>query len=438
MGYVEKRGKNTWRITTHYTSAAGTREVARMTLHMDPALSEAIQRRDAERELDRLDKRLKAEQAESYTLRQWSEIWLQKHVGMDGSPVTVHNYRYLLDSRILPALGDYLLTELTPAILTDWLISVRSSPRRSTRRPDDKLARPRRESEQRALAPKAARQKPLSIRTVNHYRTTVSTMLAAAVRMGYLEYNPMDRVQRPKQRKKKKTYLTEDQAVFLIERLLQLPPERAGLKLATLLALTCGIRLGEVCALRHCDYNRRTGVLNIARALKYTPATGSFIAEPKTDAGVREIAIPPALGRIIDEARDDDLILQIDRNGDWNPRLWMIRSSRGTQVNKDTPSKWFRSFADENGFRGVTFHDLRHAHASILVAHNLDVAAIAARMGHENAAVTLSVYTHPFAAQDQKAAETLDTVLHRAGLPDPDAPAADPDAAPDAADPAGS
>ena len=102
MGYVEKRGKNTWRITTHYTSAAGTREVARMTLHMDPALSEAIQRRDAERELDRLDKRLKAELAESYTVRQWSEIWLQKHVGIDGSPVTVHNYRYLLNSRILP------------------------------------------------------------------------------------------------------------------------------------------------------------------------------------------------------------------------------------------------------------------------------------------------------------------------------------------------
>lgn len=430
MGSVEKRGKNTWRVSVRVKTVTGQWTWNRLTLHMDPALSEAVQRRDAERELHHLEQRLAGEQATAYTVRQWAAVWLEKHVALDASPVTVSNYQYLLDSRILPALGDFLLTDLTPAILTDWLISVRSSPRKSTRLKDEDLARPRRKSEQKALAPKSAQQKPLSARTVNHYRMTVSTMLAAAVRMGYLEHNPMDRVQRPKQRKHPPAFLTEDQAVFLITRLLQLPPERSSLKLAVLLALTCGIRLGEVCALRYRDFDG--AALTVSRALKYTSGTGAFIADPKTDAGIRTITLPPILRRLLKDARWDDLGAEAILEGDWDPHYWIVHGPHGRQVNKDTPSKWFRAFADENGFRGVTFHDLRHAHASILVAHNLDVAAIAARMGHENAAVTLSVYTHPFAAQDQKAAEALNSVLKRAGLADPEDVPADPDDLPDA------
>lgn len=418
MGYIEHRGKNTWRITVNVKSSSGKWIPVRSTLHMDPALSQAVQRRDAERELRLLEQRLDGEIATAYTVREWSEIWLKKHVSPDASPVTVSNYRYLLDSRILPTLGDKYLTELTPALLTDWLIQLRASPRKSTRKSEEALVRPRRSSEQKALVSRSAAAKPLSIRTVLHYYTAVSTMLSAAVRLGYLEYNPMDRVQRPKRRKKAPTILTEDQAVALLSLILDLPPERTAFKLSVLLALTCSLRLGEVGALRFMDFNKEAGTLAISQALKYTPDTGAFLDDPKTDAGARIVTLPPFLAQLLSDAWWDDAE-QAQLDDKWAGNWWIVHGAHGRQLNHDTPSKWFRAFADEHGFPGVTFHDLRHAHASILVAHNLDVAAIAARMGHGNAAVTLSVYTHPFAEKDQAAAGIMSDLLARAGAPAP-------------------
>lgn len=417
MGYIEHRGKNTWRITVNVKDSTGKWIPVRSTLHMDPALSAAVQRRDAERELRLLEQRLAGEAATAYTVREWSEIWLRKHVAPDASPVTVSNYRQLLDSRILPALGDKYLTELTPALLTDWLIQVRDSPRKSTRKSDDALVRPRTEAERRALRPKSAAARPLSANTVGHYYTCMTAMLSAAVRLGYLEHNPMDRVQRPKNKKKKKqqpgSQLSEDQAVALLSLTLQLPPEQNALKLAILLALTCSLRLGEVGALRYMDFDKHAGTITVSQALKYTPGTGSFIAEPKSEAGARTVALPPILTQLLSDSWWADAeSATIDENwaGDW----WIVHGPHGRQLHKDTPSKWFRAFADAHGFRGVTFHDLRHAHASILVAHNLDVAAIAARMGHDNATITLQTYTHPFAVQDQQAAAVMSDILTRA------------------------
>ena len=426
MGYIEKRGKNSWRITVNVKTVTGQWVPNRLTLHMDPALSEAVQRRDAERELERLEKRLSGEDPASYTVRQWAEVWLEKHVSPDDSPVTVANYRHLLECRILPYFDErrICLQDLTPAILTDWLLWVRNSPRRTTRRRDDALARPRTDAEQKRLVSASAASKPLSVNTVLHYYTCMTAMLSAAVQMGYLEHNPMERVKRPKQRKRAKVFLSEDQAVFLIERVMQLPREKSGLRLAVLLALVCGLRLGEVTALSHHDRNPLTDVLTISRALKYTGSTGSFLGDPKSAAGSRTVTLPPILAQLLQDALWDDVAQEMD-GVKWDPHWWIIHGRHGAQLHKDTPSKWFRTFADENGFRGVTFHDLRHAHASILVAHNLDVAAIAARLGHENSAVTLSTYTHPFAARDQDAADAMTRLLTRAGLEPPQDPAED-------------
>ena len=143
MGTVEKRGKNSWRIGVQI-KVAGEWQWVRVPLRMDPALSEAVQRRDAERELAILEARLKGELIATPTLSEWSETWLTKHLDQDASPVTVANYRYLLSSRILPQLGDQLLPDLTPATLTDWLYNLRKDQRKTTRLPDDKLKRPRR------------------------------------------------------------------------------------------------------------------------------------------------------------------------------------------------------------------------------------------------------------------------------------------------------
>ena len=428
MGTVEKRGRNSWRIGTQ-VKIAGEWQWVRIPLRMDPELSEDAQRRAAERELRKLEARLAGEPAEVPTVRAWSEAWLTKHLSQDASLVTVSNYRYLLNSRILPQLGDLPLTDLTPARLTDWLYNLRKEPRKSTRLPDDKLKRPRRQGEQLITDAQAA--KPLSAKTAQNYLGCVKTMLAAAVRVGLLEYNPADRVQGPKRRKKKKATLPEAEVIALLQ--LIITEAETPLKLAVLLAMLCSLRLGEVGALKYSDIDWDAGTITVDRSLKYTPADGAFISEPKTDAGDRVITLPPSMVRILRDAMWDDGMEAQDLPDKWKGAFWIVHSRHGARVNKDTPSKWFRKFADDHGFQGLTFHGLRHVHASMLLQHRVDLQSVSVRMGHSDPSVTLRAYADAMPARDQEAAATMDRLLLATGSVVPAEPAADPEAPPAAA-----
>ena len=410
MGTVEKRGKNSWRIGAQ-VKVAGSWQWVRVSLRMDPALSEAVQRRDAERELAILESRLRGELLAVPSLREWSETWLTKHLDDDASPVTVANYRYLLKSRILPQLGDVLLPDLTPARLTDWLHNLRKDKRKTTRLPDDKLKRPRREGEQLITDAQAA--KPLSVKTALNYYGCMKTMLAAAVRVGLIEYNPMDRVPRPKKRKKKKATLPEAEVIALLQ--LIITEAETPLKLAVLLAMLCSLRLGEVGALKYSSVDWDAGTIAVDRSLKYTPGTGAFIAETKTDAGDRVITLPPSMVQILKDAMWQDVMEAQDDPDAWKGDGWIVHSRHGARVNKDTPSKWFRKFADAHGYPELTFHSLRHIHATMLLQHRVDLQSVSSRMGHSDPSVTLRAYADAMPARDQEAAATMDALLVSSG-----------------------
>lgn len=411
MGYYEKRGRNSYRICTMIKNPDGHWEPHRETIHTDPNLPEDVQILEVKKELAMMEARLAAQTAEVYSLNKWAEEWLTVHLEPNCSPVTVSNYRHLLDSRILPQLGKLPLCELSPALLTDWLFRLRSDPRKSTRLPDDQLSRPRHPSDK--LASPSKQKKPLSAKTLLHYYECMSSMLAAAVRMGYIEHNPMDRVQRPRQKKKKPVILSEEGALQLIAALKQEP---ACYRLAVLLALICGLRLGEVTALRFSDVDFIAGTINIIRALKYTSDDGAFLDDPKTESASRLITLSPSMARILQDAYDLDAY-EIECAEYFHQPVtvtapdYIVHSRNFSRLNKDTPSKWFRRFADAHGFPGLRFHDLRHAHASILISHNVDVATVASRMGHSSPSITLNIYTHAFRHRDQEAAAALDPLL---------------------------
>ena len=159
------------------------------------------------------------------------------------------------------------------------------------------------------------------------------------------------------------------------------------------------------------------------RALKYTPATGAFIAETKTDAGDRVITLPPSMIRILRDAMWADVMEAQDDPDVWKGDGWIVRSRHGARVNKDTPSKWFRKFADDHGYQGLTFHGLRHVHATVLLQHHVDLQSVSSRMGHSDPSVTIRAYADAMPARDQEAAAAMDALLLSA---DPAAASADP------------
>ena len=300
MGTIEKRGRGSWRVGLQVETPAGWQWV-RETVHVDPLLSESAQRKLAKKALARLETEVEAGEkgppGYHYTVRTFSELWLESEVKPNCSPVTYANYKYLIESRIVPLLGDVGLTRLTPVILTQWLAQLRASPRKSTRLPDDRLTHKRPPSRQ----PRPDQDRPLSVKTLQNYYSCLDTMLDAAVRLNVLKENPMAKVTRPSGRKKRACFLSEERALELLRALADEP--NVSYRCALLLALLCGLRLGEVGELKlsDIDFERRT--IDISRALKYTPEEGSFVDAPKTDAGMRVISLPEGMMTVLESAR---------------------------------------------------------------------------------------------------------------------------------------
>ena len=190
------------------------------------------------------------------------------------------------------------------------------------------------------------------------------------------------------------------------------------MRAALLLALLCGLRLGEVGALRLSDVDWEQGTIDISRALKYTPQTGNIEGPTKSAAGERLIALPASMMAVLHAAREYQRDAQAWAGDVWVGEGWIVHAWNGAQLHHDTPSKWFRRFADAHGFEGVRFHDLRHTHATILLANNIDAVAVATRLGHSDATVTLQTYAHALRRRDQDAARALQAVLDRAGNPE--------------------
>ena len=422
MGTIEKRGKNAWRVGTQVPTETGW-EWIRETVHFPATMTEAKQRKEAEKALAHLiadidEGKRKPTSHKTYTVATFAEYWMQQHVEPNLSAVTCKTYRHFLDARIIPMLGDVPLKKLTPTKLTEWINEVRSSPRRSTSLPPDQRKRPTTPSEDSRHTKAKTADDPLSPRTVRHYYDTMEAMLDKAVQWDILPSNPMEKVDRPIVKKVHVHYLTEERAVELLRCLKDEP--NMCYRTAVLLALLCGLRLGEVGALRLSDIDWEHGTIDISRALKYTPATGNFEGSPKSDAGERLIALPDGMMEVLRSAKQyqEETAKAIGDN--WVGEGWIVHAWNGAQLHHDTPSKWFRKFADAHGFEGVRFHDLRHTHATMLLANNIDAVAVATRLGHADASTTLRVYAHALRRRDEDAAKAAQTILDRALRPDPD------------------
>ena len=72
---------------------------------------------------------------------------------------------------------------------------------------------------------------------------------------------------------------------------------------------------------------------------------------------------------------------------------------------------WWRTWADENGWEGLRFHDLRHTHATLLISGGTDVKTVQMRLGHSSAEITMSCYAHAIPLSDANAAESIDSSL---------------------------
>jgi integrase len=179
-----------------------------------------------------------------------------------------------------------------------------------------------------------------------------------------------------------------------------------------IVALFTGMRLGEILALRERSVDLDKGVIEVREALEETRAHGVRFKAAKTKAGRRNITLPTI---VIEALRQHRKLLLETRlllgQGRLAPDNLLFTDIDGRPLRTTSMSPEWGRLADRIGEPAITFHALRHTHASQLIASGVDIVTISRRLGHAKPSVTLSIYAHMFHIDDSKAAAAINAAL---------------------------
>jgi len=295
---------------------------------------------------------------------------------------TTERYRELTKNQIEPFLGAKLLQKLKPLDIEGWHTILRTKGR--------------------------VDGKPASASTIAHVHRIMSKALKEAVEHDLVVRNVVAIKSAPTVKSTDKVIVRAEEISTFIDKM----RPRARYYAATILGLFYGLRLGETLALRwRCiDLDRKT--LTVQQSLEYTKAHGLRFKDPKTDAGKRKITLPDIVVATLREHRRSQLELRLQLGvGKLEPDDLLFTDIDGGPMHPINYSTTWKNCAASIGFSALTYHCLRHTHASQLIGAGIDVVKIAHRLGHASPTVTLEVYAHLFDKDDSKAAEAINAAL---------------------------
>jgi integrase len=245
--------------------------------------------------------------------------------------------------------------------------------------------------------------------------TLLHNALQQAVRLNLIPTNPCTNVPRAKPGERELLILTEDQARVFLE-------TARGRRLFALfaLALGSGMRQGELLGLQWPDIDFERGIVTVRRSL--AQVNGQFIAkDPKSKQSRRTIKLPAFALAALREHRaamlkegNLDAPVFCTRTGQFIGKSNLIRQSF-KPILRAANTKATEAARATDGepllLPDIRFHDLRHTHASILLAHGESIKAVSLRLGHSTVELTLRVYCHVLPGFDDALAERLEKVL---------------------------
>ncbi|ABS03177.1 tyrosine-type recombinase/integrase [Kineococcus radiotolerans] len=295
--------------------------------------------------------------------------WLTHHVEhLTGvTEGTRRDYLQMIAISIGPALGNIPLAVLSRDDVTGWV----------------------NEMERRGLSGK----------TIKNRHAFLSSGLTRAVGV-HLPTNVAKGIRLPRQDAKTRepVFLTPDEY-----RALELAMHPIGRPLLLLMAGT-GMRIGEATALQvgDVDLTGRDPVVRVVRAWKHTDNNTQELGPPKSRKGKRSIALSDAVADYL-----------ADLTAGRGPKEWVVTTSRGDawRANYWREKYWHDAVKRSGIGKSPTPHDIRHSHASWLIAQGVVLPVIQARLGHEKITTTVDTYGHLSSDMHRTAAYAIGRAL---------------------------
>ena len=375
-GYGKAPYKTRWYWPDGWSKRTAEREAAKQAAAFELAckngevLNRAQEREKAAQEA--------AEAAKLKTVRQYADGVFMPTKEATFSENARSSYRMFLDKHILPVLGDVLLVEVSPAMISKLLIDF-----------------------QRAGYAHAT--------TVKLYN-----ILNGIFEMAFLDdsipMNPMLKVKRPAPRKDEQPKEESDKAYTVQELSYILScAAQEPLQWQTYISLAAdtGLRRGECCGLRWADIDFKAGTVTVRRNLQYTATAGVYATSPK-NGKVRVVDVGPDTLALLKQ-------LRVRQARSCFSEWCFTQEGTAEPMHPQSPTRYFKKFGERYGVKDFHPHKLRHSSASIAITSGADVVSVSERLGHSDTAVTLRMYAHANEESIRRAGQTVRDALKKAG-----------------------
>jgi integrase len=365
-GNIRQRAKGTWTIQVYLgeDSVTGKKRYLSRTVkgtkkEAELALAKLIQATESGLDFD----------ATRLTLETFAERWLA-NVEPRVRPKTHHRYAELFRIHIIPVIGRIRLDKLQPLHL------------------------------ERVY--EEAFKKGRSAQTVLHIHRLLYTALRQAVAWQLLSRNVAEAVTAPRPEPRDVEPLTKEGVLTLLGAV-----RGTELEVPTVLSLGTGLRMGEVLGLRWKDVDLDEGRARVVQTIQQSPE-GPIVVPPKTHRSRRIVLLPTFVVQTLKRHKANQAERRLATGAAWVDNDLVVERGDGQPMLTRVLSRRFSTAARKAGLE-LTFHGLRHGHATLMLAAGVNLKVVSERLGHSTIGITADLYTHVAEEVHRQAANSLDS-----------------------------
>lgn len=365
-GNIRQRAKGTWTIQVYLGEDTVTgkkrylsRTVKGTKKEAELALAKLVQAAESGLDFD----------ATRLTVKQFTERWLE-NAKPRIRPKTYDRYAEIFRLHVIPVIGKIRLDKLQPLHL------------------------------ERVY--EEAFKKGRSAQTVLHIHRLLYTSLGQAVSWQLLSRNVAEAVSPPRPEPRDIEPLTKEGVLTLLDAV-----RETELEVPTVLSLGTGLRMGEVLGLRWKDADLDEGRARIVQTIQQT-SEGPKIVPPKTHRSRRIVLLPTFVVQTLKRHKVNQAERRLAIGSAWVDNDLVVERGDGQPMLTRVLSRRFSTAARKAGLE-LTFHGLRHGHATLMLAAGVNLKVVSERLGHSTIGITADLYTHVAEEIHRQAATSLDS-----------------------------
>lgn len=432
MASIKKRGKGYLITVSNGYDVNGKKLIETTTYVPDDSLTPKKQQEALEKHARDFEDRVKNGKylkGEKLTFKEYIDKWKKEYADQLLEETTRDAYYHQIDNIILPALGHIKLAELKPLHLQSLYNNLTEDGIRLDGKPGG-----------------------YSYGTIKRYHAVISSMLSTAVQWQLIESNPCERVKVPKTTKKKaisnevKCFTLEQAEIFLkaldieyettykahsriddtgkkynVNQFIEKREIPIQFKSFFNISIFGGLRKGEILALTWDDICFDDCSITINKSTAYTNKK-IITKDTKNTSSVRKIKLPQSVFDLLKKHKKEQSEYKFSLGDAWEGNNYLFIQATGKQMHPSTPYHTFKDILEKYNktvkiesekLPDITLHDLRHTSATLLIANNVDVRTVSARLGHAQTSTTMNIYAHALSKMDEKAAETLENIFSK-------------------------